>query len=295
MEKFSKLNGQPGSRLSVDISLPLYLQDHHFMGKAVYPAVEAMQTLANTVKRIHPDIDATRLRDVRFNKFLPIPPDKSALAVFVDITAHDAGTLSAALKTRKYLKTSTMTRLLTHATASFSFGSKNDDGLRVPRDMAEGPANGEHTISAGRIYEELVPFGPAYQNLIDNLIISPAGAVARIKAPTIASQGLLGSPFPLDAAFQAACVWGQHYAGYVPFPVEIGNREVVIPTIEGEAYIARIIPAQVTPDRLTVDIWLYDGKGDLRETATSVEMRDVSNGQLKPPDWICQTGSVKKG
>jgi len=28
---------------------------------------------------------------------------------------------------------------------------------------------------------------------------------------------LLGSPFPLDAAMHAACVWGQRFGGIVPF------------------------------------------------------------------------------
>ena len=96
----------------------------------------------------------------------------------------------------------------------------------------------------------------------------------------------MGSPFPLDAAFHAACVWGQRYAQIVAFPIGIEKRLVFKPTQPGTTYLSRIIPVRKNPDLLTFDIWIYDQDGHLYEGAWGVQMRDVSAGRLKPPRWI---------
>ena len=40
-------------------------------------------------------------------------------------------------------------------------------------------------ISPAQIYRELVPFGPAYQNISQTLIIHKNGAIAKLRAPVI--------------------------------------------------------------------------------------------------------------
>jgi len=96
----------------------------------------------------------------------------------------------------------------------------------------------------------------------------------------------LGSPFPLDAAFHAACVWGQRYAGLVGFPVGFALRWLFAPTRPGSTYTARVFPKKVHPDRFLADIWITDIDGALQEAVLDVVMRDVSGGRIKPPSWI---------
>jgi len=96
----------------------------------------------------------------------------------------------------------------------------------------------------------------------------------------------LGSPFPLDAAFHAACVWGQRYAGLVGFPVGFALRRVFAPTRPGSIYIARVSPKKIHPDRFLADIWITDMDGALHEAVLDVVMKDVSGGRMEPPSWI---------
>ena len=66
-------------RLPVGIPVFPYLLDHRFEGSAVFPAVEAMQVLAQSVKEFAPQTDITAITDTTFDKFLFIPPDKKKL------------------------------------------------------------------------------------------------------------------------------------------------------------------------------------------------------------------------
>ena len=147
-------------------------------------------------------------------------------------------------------------------------------------------------IPAEKIYNELVPFGEAFRNIHGRLIISEDGATAKTHArfvdkstPNFADSG---SPFPLDAAFHAACVWGQRYAKTVAFPVGIEKRVIFKPTQPGTTYLSRIIPVRKCPELLTFDLWIYGTDGTLYEGVCGVQMRDVSAGRLKPPRWILE-------
>jgi phosphopantetheinyl transferase len=97
---------------------------------------------------------------------------------------------------------------------------------------------------------------------------------------------ILGAPYPLDAAFHAACAWGQYAAHIVAFPVAIDHRKIVRPTRLDESYIARVLPRDVTGETLVYDIFIFDRRGNLCEVSTGVHMRDISGGRTHPPDWI---------
>ena len=88
-------------------------------------------------------------------------------------------------------------------------------------------------VDRGKIYPDLVAFGPFYRN-VAGLHLTPGGAVAEIRTPADEAgpppAGLLGSPFALDAAFHVACVWGQRFAGIVAFPVAVDRRRIVAAT-----------------------------------------------------------------
>ena len=135
-------------------------------------------------------------------------------------------------------------------------------------------------VSAREVYRELVPFGPSYQTLQDSLHLAEEGAWARLLAPRLDSAGqvrqILGSPFPLDGAFHAACVLGQRAAGFTPFPVGLGRRIIVKPTQAGASYFTRVNLVSRQPDELVFDLCIFDQQGEVYESVTGLTMRDVS-------------------
>jgi hypothetical protein len=277
--------------LPIKITVRPYLQDHRFEGNAVFPAVEAMQVLARTVKEFAPRTDITASTGIKFDKFLFIPPGTKKLDALCHITPFENGDVTAVLQTKFRSKTAAFTRTKEHVTVHFP---------RMKPEVNTGPGNslrfGETDyleISPDQIYRELVPFGPAYHNILPNLAIHKDGALARIQAPKIddpvEKNTLLGSPFVLDAAFHAACVWGQRYSKIVAFPVAVDRRIIVKPTRPGDAYRCRIIPTGMNSDLLVFDIFIYDEDNALYESAMGVHMRDVSAGRMKPSAWIIET------
>ena len=97
---------------------------------------------------------------------------------------------------------------------------------------------------------------------------------------------MLGSPFPLDAAMHAACVWGQRFSGIVPFPTGFEKRIIYQKTKKKGVYLGRVVPVNIKPDSMIFDAWIYDSDGVIYESVSGIQMRDVSQGRLKPPDWI---------
>lgn len=276
-------------RLPVHIPVYPYLTDHRFEGKVVLPAVETMRVLVETAKVFRPDTDITGMNHVQFDKFLYISPDTTKIDAFCDIAIYANGEINAALLTKTSSRKSTIVRIKEHGTLCFPFRKPN---IQPPLDLTSALDGVCLEIPAKKIYSDLVPFGQAYRNIHGRLIISEHGAAARTHAPSVNTAavnfGDTGSPFPLDAAFHAACVWGQRYAQVVAFPVGIEKRVIFKPTQPGKTYLSRIIPVRKSPDLLTFDIWIYGKDGNLYEGACGVNMRDVSAGRLKPPRWILE-------
>jgi len=279
-------------RLPVNIQVHPYLLDHRFEGKAVFPAVEAMQILARSVKEFAPQTDITATADTTFEKFLFIPPDTKKIDALCSIAPFENGNISAVLQTKTRMKKAAFSRIKGHATVHYPrIKPAVASGARFPLSFEE---SGGLEISPDQIYRELVPFGPAYQNISEDLMIHKNGVVAKLRAPTISeaieNTGQLGSPFVLDAAFHAACVWGQRYCGVVAFPVGVKKRTIVKPTRPGDTYISTALPVRTDSDMLIFDIYICDEDNTLYESAIGVHMRDVSAGRLKPPAWIIEAG-----
>ena len=275
-------------QLPVDIDIHSYLMDHRFEGRPVLPAVEAMLVLARSVQRVAPAVDICRMTEVRFDRFLHLPPGTSKIAAVCDIAVFENGDVAAGLQTKHKSEKTSIGRIKDHV--SLRFSRIRPDVAPIPIDLAAALEGICLEISSDRIYRELVPFGPAYHSISGSLYISEDGAIARICAPPshagIRNPGPLGSPFPLDAAFHAACVWGQRYAQTVAFPVGIDQRVIFRRTQPGETYFSRIHPVRTESDGLIFDIWIYDENGYLFENIGGAHMRDVSAGRLKPPQWI---------
>ncbi len=243
-----------------------------------------MQVLAAAVRETAPRTDVLTIRDARFDKFLDIPADTPRLAAFSDIEPLSGGRVKAALVTRHRASRTGITREKLHVFMVFGGSTPADETEAVQ--LADLPGNGVD-IPARALYADMVPFGPAYHNIQDRVRLWPTRAEATVLAarhPTPA--GPLGSPFPLDAAFHAACAWGQRYARVVAFPVGLDCRRILRPTRTGESYRAVVAPRRTAPDLLVFDLALYGLDGALYETALGVRMRDVSAGRMKPPPWV---------
>ena len=268
----------------MDIEVFPYLRDHRFEGKAVFPAVEAMQVLAAAVRKTVPRAGVLAIRDARFDKFLYIPADAARVEAFADIEHLSNGRVKAALITRHRAPKTGITRVKEHACLVFGGNAPLEETPSLQR--PDLPADG-FEIPADALYAEMVPFAPAYHNIQERARMWPSGAEARVLAARHQTPpGPLGSPFPLDAAFHTACAWGQRYAGVVAFPVGLDCRRILRPTRPGERYLAVVVPRRTTPDLLVFDMALYDRAGGLCERVLGVRMRDVSAGRMKPPKWV---------
>jgi hypothetical protein len=290
MEDLPQINKT--GRLPVGIAVFPYLQDHRFEGNAVLPAVEAMQILAQSVKEFVPETDISAVTDTTFDKFLFIPADTKKIDALCSITSFENGDITAVLQTKARTKNVAFTRIKEHVTAHYSH-IKPEIAANLHHRLSFGKS-GCLEISPDQIYRELVPFGPAYHNISGNLTLHKGGALAKLRAPMIRNAieqtELLGSPFVLDAAFHAACVWGQRYSGVVTFPVRVEKRIIAKPTQPGDTYTSIAVPVRADSDMLIFDICIYDEDNTLYEIALGVHMRDVSAGRMKPPSWIIKTG-----
>jgi len=293
MESLPKIADK--ARVPLDIDVHPYMTDHCFEGRAVLPAVEAMKLLATSVKTLKPDVDTACLTKAKFDKFLYLPPGSKHIAAFNDISVYENGDITTRLLTKTTSKKNRITRTKEHASICITKNVKEIPHL--PFAAVTVPEDGAFIIHAEKIYSDLVLFGPAYQNILDNLLLSEDGASAKLRAPALLPQdgmsGLLGSPFPLDAAFHAACAWGQRFARFVAFPVAFEKRVIFKKTAPKKTYLTRVIPVRATSDLLVFDILIYDSSGVVFENVSGIQMRDVSAGRMKPPQWI-MTDSRKR-
>jgi hypothetical protein len=284
MEIIPRLNQK--KRYPWNIEVYPYLQDHHFDGKVILPAVELLIVLAKVAKINFPQVNISYMHKARFFRFLSISPDTRRLEVFVDIETTDDGVVVASLLTSVKSKTGTISRTAEHARVEFAAADYTPSFVPPFRVVNKLKGNCI-SVPSTTIYRELVPFGTAYQNIVGDLSVSPEGAVAYVSGGgNEADEDLLGSPFPLDAAMHAACVWGQRFSGIVPFPVGFEKRIIYKKTKKGGIYLGRVVPVNVKHNSLIFDAWIYDSDGIIYESISGIQMRDVSQGRLRPPQWI---------
>ena len=277
--------------IPVAIPVPAYLGDHHVSGRVVLPAVEALQILARTL----PDpagADPRRQERAVFSHLLAVEPAAWEIPAIHEFTRFADGRCRSRLTTVVTGRKAAWMRRIEHASVIFlpkRGGETVEEGggpAPVPGETkaGEGPV---FTVSPRRLYDELVPFGPAYRNVVGDVRLVPAGASAVVSGGDYPEAiGPLGSPFPFDAALHVACAWGQRYRGIVAFPVGFDRREIVVSTRAGETYHCRVIPLPVAGAALRFDILIADGDKRPVEIIRGVAMRDISGGRRKPPAWM---------
>ncbi len=255
-----------------------WLQDHAFAGQAVLPAVESMALLATTVKQQWPATDITAMERAMFPRFFAVPDKISRLPFVVELEKIGA-TVQADLYSRQ--ATGKFSRLVRHA--SLVFGAE----ISLPSISASSPVPDDTlTLSGQTVYDELIPFGSAYRHL-NSVTIAINGCTALLHTPPRpVTCRELGSPFLLDSAMHAACVWGQRFTGFVPFPVGFRSRQVIRPSHPDTNYQALVIPVNRQENELIFDMDIREMSGDPVERLRGVRMQDVSGGTLSPRAWI---------
>ena len=289
MENLSRQNIK--TRFSFPLEIRPYLRDHFFDGKVVYPAVETMITLAQAVKSHYSQANLQMLNQASFSRMLTIgPADQQEAQIEIEV---GEGGIRASLLTSVTINGGAMKRALEHARVTFSQKNILPEPLLPCHDARKLAGECIH-VPAASIYRELIPFGLSYQNIIGDLAVSPDGALADIAGGSgDAANSFLGSPFVLDAAMHACCVWGQRFTGIVPFPVGFDQRIIYAPAKTGGFYLARIVPVDTSREPLIFDVWIFDQHGIIHESISGLRMRDVTHGRMLPPEWI-KEGAWKK-
>ncbi len=295
-----------GERERIPVTVPIqpHLADHRFEGRAVFPAVEALQLMAGLVSQRHPHVPVCTSSDARFLRFLPVPVEAATFEAIVELEPVDGG-VTARLLTQARMGAGGMARLLEHAVVTF--GPLPEPPL-IPPSFLAAPLGPGLAVRSADLYGAMVPFGPAYHNARDPIVLAPGGATGRVVCPKLPfPPGPLGSPFPFDAAFHLGCGWGERYVGAVLFPVGYESRHILVPTEPGGEYLGRVVPrdgslhapagaapehlkarpssADRSPAHARFDFWIFDSGGRLCEVCFGVRMEDVSRGRFVPPAW----------
>jgi hypothetical protein len=271
-----------GNRYPCTIGVRPWFHDHSVGGTIVLPAVETMLLLAANCATILPEIDVRVMEDVSFGKFLEIPPDAATVAAMIECSAGADGRVQARLLS--HVQLGAMARIKEHGALFFP-----PAGRLAPQplqDIDPAPPTGPATeIDTHRLYREMVPFGPHYRTLQETLYLTHNEAWGRLRAADLPFidpvQKIIGSPFPLDGAMHAACVLGQQYEDFPPFPVRFARRIISRPTQPGATYLTRVTMTSRTRDELLFDLAIFSEEGLLYESVTGLRMRDVRKALKK--------------
>jgi hypothetical protein len=308
----------PVQQMKIPLSIPIpdYLRDHRYEGRVVLPAAEALQILAGSLPENMPHCDPLVQEGGDFPHLLHLDPEADTLSVCHEIAIFPDGRKQSRLTTLHSGRQTQMNRRITHVSVAFSsikpeaandreyrsmdhsqksrlagFSRKRDDASGSGADPAHAEAAGWNgpifTFPCQRLYTDLVPFGPAYHNVVNEIDLTEAGARANVSGGNYCEAvGPLGSPFPFDAAMHMACVWGQRYRDVVAFPVGFESREIILPTSVGQIYLCHIFALPGECAILRFNVRIFDDDYRLVEIILGLKMRDISGGRLKPPAWV---------
>ena len=276
--------------ISLAISVPAYLRDHHVGGFVVLPAVEALQTVARS-KPATWGADLCRQERAVFHHLLRIDVGAGEIPALHEHARYADGHCLSRLTTLRSGRQMKFTRRMEHVSVWFTLKGREAAEVEAvpPPDPAEAimPEGPTFTVSNSRLYDELVPFGLAYRNVRGDVLLAESGVSATVSGGDFPeAAGPLGSPFPLDAAMHAACAWGQRYRNRVVFPIGFDRREIIAPTRAGETYPCRITPLPDEGAVLRFDVRLYGRDRRPVEVIRGLKMRDIFGGKRTPPAWV---------
>lgn len=283
-------------KIPLTVAIPDYLRDHRYDGRIVLPAAEALQILAKSLPDDLPRCNPRIQERGEFTHLLPLDADADTISAYHEIGFSPNGHRLSRLTTLRTGRQTQWTRSVEHVSVCFlPFESKKGKmssarpGSDIQRSRVEAVVKEEvpFTFSNRRLYADLVPFGPAYHNVVGEISLTGAGATATVSGGDCREAvGPLGSPFPFDAAMHVACAWGQRYRGVVAFPIGFDRREILLPTSAGETYRCRVFPLRDEGAVFRFDVWLSGNDDRPAEVILGLRMRDISGGRLKPSAWV---------
>lgn len=271
----------------VTVPVQPWFKDHFFNGRMILPAVETLLLLASETAKGYPDVDIRTMESVQFPKFLEIVPDQSTFPALIEFKPQTDGSVQATFFSRVKLKS--FTKLQAHGKTTFPLSNAATHPIVPALKIFAGAPTAK--VDTEKIYQELVPFGPAYRTLTGFLSLYERGATGTLAAPALSPEAVLlqqdiGSPFPLDGAMHAACVYGQSHCDFIPFPVGFARRVIAKPTRPCCGYNIQIELMHRADDEFIFNIWIFNDNHEIYEAISGVRMRDVSGATMKPPDWI---------
>ena len=202
---------RPGRRPAA-IPIRGYLRDHVFRGRAVYPAVEAMQLLAGSVRDFLPGANVGVMANADFSRFLEIAPGVTAVDAFTEVEVSE-GSVAARLVTLKKSGKTNITRALEHVSLEFP-ADHHGPGRPAPRPGPRPRGNLRLARARARL-RRACPVRPGIpQHTQTAPVAGRRGRAGRRRAPPTRRTGPLGSPFPLDATFHAALRVGPAVRGH---------------------------------------------------------------------------------
>jgi hypothetical protein len=277
----------PPRQIEVIYPLAGYLKDHHIDGQPVLPAAEALHFMANQVRNHYPTVDTSRMTAIEFTRLLPIDPDTGHIAMPITFRPQTDGRMTTELATLFVSKNAEIKRTITHARATY--GAATATPWCAPKQTGVESKGDPFIVSPRQLYEELVPLGPAFQNVAADIALFPDAARSVIKAPVSHTphKSELAAAFVLDAAFHVACAWGQRYRGIVAYPVAIVARRIWKLISPQKRYRAMVTTRNEHPTTLNFDVAIHDMQDDLCESVTGLKMRVMPQTEsLQPPKWL---------
>jgi hypothetical protein len=269
--------------LPVTLAVLPELADHTIQGKSTVPAALLLDLLVRhaTEQNAHAATFPLVMRDAVFPRFLPADEvERCTFETSVEETlAEDATAGTRATLTSRIALAGGISRTRTHAAASLGGPMPS-----MPLPPAEIACDIE--ISALRVYDELIPFGPRYRNLHDEIRLGREGGTGWVRSPEPPSPqpSRAGCPYLFDSAMHLACLWGQRYAGVVAYPIGFSARVIASPLAHGQRRCV-VAPRTVDSRALTFDLWLTDENHAVCDTILGLAMAPLARG-ARPPAWI---------
>jgi hypothetical protein len=269
--------------LPVTLAILPELADHTIQGKATVPAALLLDLLVRHVTQQNARLATFPLvmRDAVFPRFLPT--DEVGRCTFEisleEIPAEDATASTRATLTSHIALAGGIRRTRTHAAVTFG-------GSASPMPLPPAEIACDVEVSAQRVYAELIPFGPRYRNLHEEIRLGRDGGTACVRSPEPPGPepSQAGCPYLFDSAMHLACLWGQRYAGAVAYPTGFSARAIVSPLAHGQRRCV-VAPKTVDARGLAFDLWLTDENHRVCDTILGLAMAPLARGN-QPPAWI---------
>jgi hypothetical protein len=135
-------------KIPLTVAIPDYLWDHHYDGRIVLPAAEALQILARSLPGDLPPCDPHRQEGGAFAHLLPLDTNADVFSAFHEIAFFPDGRRQSRLTTLRTGRQTQWTRSIEHVSVPSSLSAVKRMDLR--KDRREVPGVRSRPESSGR-------------------------------------------------------------------------------------------------------------------------------------------------